>query len=97
MSKFYKVLKDTPAYLEGAILRDNGNGYVGTNELFNTEAFQIAIDAASKAGRTFPSAVHETIENSPEWYERVYEVYTKPDTYEYLPKAEALKKAKGTK
>lgn len=85
MSKFYKVLQDTPLFLKGAILRkDNDNeNYIPISDLWNTDSVEKHLD---------DSAVEydKVVENSPEWYQRVYEVTILKKAH-YLSKLEARK------
>ncbi len=62
-NKFYKVLKDLPAWEAGAIIRLNSDGYTSVNELFNKE---------HTGGEYYETS--RIVENSPEWFERVYPV-----------------------
>lgn len=76
--RFYKVIKETPAWDVGAIIKHDGSdGYVALNDLFNKE----------HTGRGYFES-GTIIENSPEWFERVYPVSLVTKTV-YKAKAEA--------
>lgn len=64
MEKFYRAKKDMPAITAGGIVRKNGSSYETINDLFLT-------DAVEGDRCTFNAY---TVENAPEWWERVYEV-----------------------
>lgn len=67
MSKFYRVLKDTPVWEAGAILTKNSDGdYEAISDLWNTDATDKHKDIIIE--------LDTIVENSPEWFERVYEV-----------------------
>ena len=65
MSKYYRVLKETPYWEEGAILEKNSNGYVPINDLFLKE-----IDGLD----TNNYLEQYVVEASPDYFERVYHV-----------------------
>lgn len=81
-TRFYKVLKATPAFEKGAILTGDSS-YAPTKTLFMTEA------AEAHSGYC---EVKSVVENSPEWFERVYEVLNANGGKQYLTrdKAQAL-------
>lgn len=75
--KFYKVLKDTFLWEEGAILKDQNSGqYVPVDDVFNKVEDQSEYISA------------KIVEKSPEWFERVYAVDLLTKTV-YKVKAEA--------
>jgi len=67
--KFYRVIKDLPQWSEGAIVKLDDGGYVTISDLWNTEA----TDIAEKDDDTICIRA-KVVENSPEYFERVYEV-----------------------
>lgn len=81
--KMYRVKKDTPQWEEGAIVKkDNDGDYSAISNLWDTPATQ-KMDHYVET--------EKIIENSPGWYERVYEVSVLGKA-KYLTK-EAAKKA----
>lgn len=67
-TKYYRVKKDLPAWNAGAILKLDScdNTYVSINDLWDSTAVEKVEDSVCEhAG---------IVENSPEWFERVYEV-----------------------
>lgn len=70
MLKHYKVLKDTPQWFAGAILKElDGGGYEAINDLWDTDAHDYKKDE--------DNTYYESgfiVENSPDWYQRVYQV-----------------------
>ncbi len=64
--KYYQVLKDTPAWKTGAIIEGRGgnNGYSAINAVYETEAAEGISYYETK----------QVVENSPEYFERVYRV-----------------------
>lgn len=67
--KYYRVIQDTPAWLKGAILKQDGETYEPISDLWNTDAHD------KKASDVIDySEMDYIIENSPEWFERVHEV-----------------------
>lgn len=89
MTKYYKVLQDTPDFTVGAILSQSGSVYKATNDLFNTAAR----DEADSRGDSFGYSPY-VVENSPTWFERVYAVGK--DEVQYLSKADAQAAQSGT-
>lgn len=85
MPKFYKLVKDTPALEEGAILEESSSDdeglYRPISDLWDTLA-------AEKCENYWESS--DIIENSPEWYVRVYKVGVLGKS-KYLVKTEARK------
>jgi hypothetical protein len=80
MSKFYRVIKDLPAWDAGAILKKNENeNYKTISDLWDTEASEKCTDYYESA---------KIVENSPVWFERVYEVSVLGKA-KYLAKADA--------
>jgi len=63
--KYYRLVKDTPRLLSGAILRSDGDAYKPISDVWDTHDD----DPNSEAGYR-----GWVVEHSPEWYERVYEV-----------------------
>lgn len=66
-NKFYKVIKDTFLWEEGAVLTNsasNGNGYMPIDDIFIKEC-------AENVGEYISDDI---IENNPEWFQRVYPV-----------------------
>lgn len=66
--KYYRVIKDLPTWETGAILekieRTGDNTYQAVSDLWDTKALK---DKAYEE-------IDFVVENSPEWFERVYEV-----------------------
>lgn len=72
MSKYYRVLKDTFLWKEGAILENNvnnGNGYTPIEDIWDAEGLTFQKKTTNSTGEYISAVV---IENSPEWFERVY-------------------------
>lgn len=68
MSRFYRVIKATPAWEVGAILEDSEDGgYAPISDLWNTPARE----AASSSRRNYYELDY-IVENSPKWFERVF-------------------------
>lgn len=67
MARFYRVLKETPLWEEGAIISNDSDsgGYRPVDELFVKE-----IDGVNL--RWYEGAA--AVEKQPEWFERVYKV-----------------------
>lgn len=85
MSTFYRVLKDTPAWDAGAILKRIGDNYQTISDLWGTKA-------ADECENYYES--YHIVEGAPDWYERVYEVSVLGKA-KYLSR-EAAKKAHDT-
>lgn len=65
-SKYYRVIQETPAWEEGAILKGSKtDGYRAINDIWDTPATE-HVQNYYESGRL--------IEASPEWFERVYDV-----------------------
>lgn len=60
--KYYRVLKDTPAWKQGAIVELDDNEYKAINDLW---------DNVENLKETYYETV-QIVENSPEFFERVY-------------------------
>lgn len=66
MAKFYKTLKDLPGWDAGAILEETENGnFAPISDLWDTDAVEDVEDYAENG---------DVVKNSPDWFERVYEV-----------------------
>jgi hypothetical protein len=66
MSKYYRVLQDTPGWDKGAILQgESGDVYRAISDLWNTKAADMC-DNYYEASRI--------VENSPKFFEQVYQV-----------------------
>lgn len=65
MSKYYRVLKDSPLWEEGAILSNDGSGYAAISDLWDTCD---TIDSEYLSTRI--------VENPDlsDWFERVYHI-----------------------
>lgn len=95
-TKYYRLLKDTPAWIKGAILyKYAGNpNYVAMSDMWETEAAAKLSDAyqtvegARRGGNVGESAI--IVENSPEWFERVYPTQDKKKI-KYVTKDKAIK------
>lgn len=70
MEKFYQVMQDTYLFKKGAVLsnKDNSIQYKATHDIWNVEGN----DALNKFMAGEPSITAEVVENSPEWFNRVY-------------------------
>lgn len=85
-SKYYRVKKETVAWNEGAVLEyDGSNQYKPISDLWDTDAR----DRGVKLGRSYAECDY-IVENSPEWFERVYDV-TVLGKVKYLVKDAAQK------
>lgn len=73
MEKFYRVVKDTPVWLKGAIVRkgDDSDQYSAVNDIWNSEETPELTKYLDNRSITEMASV---IENCPSWYERVYKV-----------------------
>jgi hypothetical protein len=73
MEKIYRALKDTPQFTAGAILikKEGDSSYKLTDDIWNTETENETLKKYLCSGISFAP---ELVENSPEWYERVYSV-----------------------
>ncbi len=70
--KLYRVNRATPAWEEGAIIKKNDNGdYQAINDIWNVSGNDEFNKFMEKG--TYHE-VAEIVENSPEWFERVYKV-----------------------
>lgn len=72
-TKYYRLLKDSPAYKAGAIMKvdDNDSKHCSpVSDLWDSESM---VMAKSLGYKPFGLATG-VIENAPEWYERVYEM-----------------------
>jgi hypothetical protein len=70
--KLYRVKKDTYVWVEGAIIKKNTDGdYQAINDIWNVEGNDELTKFLEK-GNFYVSA--EVVENSPDWFERVYKV-----------------------
>lgn len=66
MSKFYRVIKETPAWEVGAVLElDGNNHYRAISDLWDTEALEDCNDYYE---------AQSVVEDATGWFERVYEV-----------------------
>lgn len=67
MSKYYKVLRETPYWEKGAIIKKDGDnsGYTPLDDLFLKDIKGLSTE------NYVESCV---VESQPEWFERVYEV-----------------------
>lgn len=81
MTKYYKVIKDTPLWEEGAILHNKGK-----NSEYGYDAIEDIWDKHKKMGEYLSSDI---VEDSPEFFERVYKSDLDKITYHT---AEELKK-----
>jgi hypothetical protein len=61
--KFYKVIKDTPAWDVGAILKGDANGYVSIEKLWDKEA--------TKSDYKMSGSI---VEGNPDFFQKVYPV-----------------------
>ena len=89
MTKYYRVKKDTYLWIEGAIIsnKKDRDRYKARNDMFNVETdikeLRDCIENCS-----VPACV---VENSPEWFERVYK-YKEWDRTIYLNREKMKKK-----
>ncbi len=79
--KFYRVKQDNPVWKQGAIIKEESGGYVGISDLWNVSEHE---DADTQYGSY-------TVENSPDWFERVYELSMLGKT-KYVLKEAAMKR-----
>ena len=72
MEKFYRLLKDIWCLKAGAILgtKDGSRGYFPISDVWNVEGN----DAFTKSLESGWCEKEGLVENSPEWFERVYKV-----------------------
>jgi len=78
MKKYYRVKKDTFIWEKGAILHQEGSGYVAVEDVWNTVNIENEYISSS------------IIESQPDWFERVYESKTEKALF---VTADGLKKA----
>jgi len=84
--RYYKIIKDHPLWINGAIISDNkenSNNYFAINEIFCKDIPNIPNTETWYEGK-------ELIENSPEFFERVYKVENSKNIF-YETKENALK------
>ena len=84
--RYYKTIKDHPLWINGAIISDNkedSNDYYAINELFYKDIPNIPDIETWREGK-------ELVENSPEFFERVYKVEDSKNIF-YETKEKALK------
>lgn len=96
MIKYYRALKTTTAWEKGAILQFdlnmNNGWYTLTCDLWDTPAAtKLREKQGSSQGQIGESCV--LVENSPEWYERVYPIGDKK--VKYVTKDKAIKEFEG--
>lgn len=84
MSKYYRVLKDTFMWKEGAIISngDDSSGYVPIEDIWNV--FEDQTEYIS----------HSIIENNSEWFERVYRDNLKGNVFRSADKLKEIYKKK---
>ena len=72
MEKFYRVKKDTYLFTVGAILsnKDNNTQYKATDDIWHVEGNE----TLKKFLDGQPAVASDLVENSPDWFERVYKV-----------------------
>lgn len=80
MEKFYRVKKDTPAWLAGAIIKHDGQDYKSVNDLFDQEW------TSDKYYECFT-----VVEKATEWFERVWPVMVDGGEIVYKVQEEARK------
>ena len=70
MEKFYKVMQDTYLFKKGAVLsnKDNSSQFKATHDIWNVEGN----DILNKFMSGEPGIASDIVENSPEWFQRVY-------------------------
>lgn len=84
--RYYKVIKDHPLWINGAIISDNrqeSDAYFPTNEIFCKDVPNITNVENWNEGKGL-------VENSPEFFERVYKVENSKNII-YNDKVSALK------
>ena len=62
MTKYYKVLKDTPLWIKGAIIKSGANNGAGYN---STDDVYLTCDHSEYLST-------KIIESQPEWFQRVF-------------------------
>ena len=72
MEKFYRVKKDTYLFTAGAILsnKENSTQYKATDDIWHVEGNETLRKFLDGA----PAVAADVVENSPDWFERVYKV-----------------------
>ena len=72
MEKFYSVKKDTYLFTAGAILsnKENSTQYKATDDIWHVEGNETLRKFLDGA----PAVAADVVENSPDWFERVYKV-----------------------
>lgn len=72
MEKFYRVKKDTYLFTSGAILsnKENSTQYKAIDDIWHVEGN----DILKKFLDGQPGVAADVVENSPDWFERVYKV-----------------------
>jgi hypothetical protein len=72
MDKFYRVKKDTYLFTAGAILsnKENSTQYKATDDIWHVEGNETLRKFLDGA----PAVAADVVENSPDWFERVYKV-----------------------
>lgn len=82
--KYYRVIKDTPNWDEGAVIQSSGGGqFAVVDELYARDGIPAGYDSM------YPQVVEH--KDNAQFFERVYPVQSKMSETKYVTKAEAKK------